>query len=495
MAQYKTPGVSIVEKNAFPDSVVEVATAVPAFVGYTASASHDGESLRNQPWRIASMAEFTACFGGAPMPGFMLEAGHAPGTPGGASCTLRQVAGHFLLYHSMQLFFQNGGGACHIVSVGDYHDTPDIGALRAGIDALLQEREVTLLAVPDAMLLALDDCHALQRHMLMHCGQQMRNRFAILDIHNGAAPLTDGPVAAFREGIGSDSLAYGAAYYPWVQATVVPLDELNFTHIRTSHWGALQDLLLQALDAGGQRQVSALFEQMAIAHSSESAQASRIAAIDHALRAMSPLYQQLLLAMHGQLNLLPPGAAMAGLYTLTDNTRGVWKAPANVGIAAVSAPAVNITQDEQEGLNVHGTGKSVNAIRSFAGQGQGTLVWGAHTLDGNSLDWRYINIRRTMIMLEQSLRLAIQAYVFEPNVASTWVTIGSMASNFLTGIWKRGGLAGASPSDAFQVEVGLGTTMTADDLLEGILRVNILVAISRPAEFIELTFQQQMQKS
>lgn len=131
MAQYKTPGVSIVEKNAFPDSVVEVATAVPAFVGYTASASHDGESLRNQPWRIASMAEFTACFGGAPMPGFMLEAGHAPGTPGGASCTLRQVAGHFLLYHSMQLFFQNGGGACHIVSVGDYHDTPDIGALRA----------------------------------------------------------------------------------------------------------------------------------------------------------------------------------------------------------------------------------------------------------------------------------------------------------------------------------------------------------------------------
>ncbi|MEG1055878.1 MAG: phage tail sheath family protein, partial [Janthinobacterium sp.] len=90
---------------------------------------------------------------------------------------------------------------------------------------------------------------------------------------------------------------------------------------------------------------------------------------------------------------------------------------------------------------------------------------------------------------------AIQAYVFEPNVANTWVTIKSMARNFLTGIWKRGGLAGATPDDAFSVAVGLNETMTADDILEGILRVTILVAISRPAEFIELTFQQQMQKS
>jgi phage tail sheath protein FI len=197
--------------------------------------------------------------------------------------------------------------------------------------------------------------------------------------------------------------------------------------------------------------------------------------------------------MHGQLNLLPPGAAMAGVYTRIDNARGVWKAPANVGLAAVSAPAVNITHEDQEDLNVSSSGKSVNAIRSF--EDEGTLVWGARTLDGNSLDWCYINVRRTMIMLEESLRLAIQAYVFEPNVASTWLTIKSMALNFLTGIWKRGGLAGATPDDAFSVHVGLGATMTADDILEGILRVTVLVAISRPDEFIELTFQQQMQKS
>jgi phage tail sheath protein FI len=85
--------------------------------------------------------------------------------------------------------------------------------------------------------------------------------------------------------------------------------------------------------------------------------------------------------------------------------------------------------------------------------------------------------------------------VFEPNTADTWVTIKSMISNFLTGIWKRGGLAGAKPEDAFSVLVGLGVTMTQQDILDGILRVTVLIALSRPAEFIEITFEQKMQAS
>jgi phage tail sheath protein FI len=159
----------------------------------------------------------------------------------------------------------------------------------------------------------------------------------------------------------------------------------------------------------------------------------------------------------------------------------------------VTAPCVNISHDDQEDLNVTAQGKSINAIRPFVGEGE--LVWGARTLDGNSLDWRYVNVRRTMIMLEESIRLASKAYVFEPNTANTWVTMRSMIENFLTGVWKQGGLAGAIPEDAFSVHVGLGETMTPVDILEGILRITVLVAVSRPAEFIEITFQQQMQKS
>ncbi len=125
----------------------------------------------------------------------------------------------------------------------------------------------------------------------------------------------------------------------------------------------------------------------------------------------------------------------------------------------------------------------------------GPLVWGARTMDGNSLDYRYINARRTMIMLQESVRLATRAYVFEPNTAGTWVSIKSMISSFLTSVWKRGGLAGAIPENAFSVHVGLGDTMTPEDILDGILRVTVLVAIVRPAEFIEITFLQQMQKT
>ena len=171
----------------------------------------------------------------------------------------------------------------------------------------------------------------------------------------------------------------------------------------------------------------------------------------------------------------------------------MWKAPANVSLNSVVSPLVPISAVQQEDLNVTPQGKSINAIRTFIGEG--SLVWGGRTLDGNSLDWRYINVRRTMIMLEESIKLAAKAMVFEPNVANTWVTIKSMISNFLNGIWKRGGLAGAVPDDAFSVHVGLGETMTPEDILEGIMRVTVLVAISRPAEFIEITFQQQMQKS
>jgi phage tail sheath protein FI len=194
--------------------------------------------------------------------------------------------------------------------------------------------------------------------------------------------------------------------------------------------------------------------------------------------------------IRNRLNLLPPAAAMAGIWCMVDNTRGVWKAPANVSLSMVIAPAINLSSEEQQQMNVDAvTGKSINAIRTFPGQG--TLVWGARTLDGNSLDWRYINVRRTMIMIEQSLRLACKAYVFEPNNTNTWVTIKTMINNFLTNLWEQGALQGAKPEDAFGVQVGLGATMTADDILNGILRVTVLVAMVRPAEFIEITFEQQ----
>ena len=499
MGQMKTPGVYIVENNAFPNSVVEVATAVPAFIGYTEKAENRGNALTNRPWRITSIAEFHQYFGFGPTRDFTRfsltkVAGAAPAAATGKPLAVRdsvpmtfrktgyliaQTRGFYLLYHSMLHFFENGGGPCYIVSVGSYKKDAGINieakALTDGLTALEQEQEPTLVVIPEAVLLPKADCDSVQQAALLHCGQTMKNRFAILDIWEGYRDRHAQPdcVAAFRDAIGNHDLGFGAAYYPWVNTTIVQDHDLSYANIDDDSLDALVDGIKQEL-AGFDMPAATLAQQSA------------------GVDTISPFFASVLGEIRQRLNVLPPSAAMAGVYTMVDNSRGVWKAPANVSLNSVVSPTVTISSEQQEALNVTAQGTSINAIRSFIGEG--TLVWGARTLDGNSLDWRYINVRRTMIMLEESIRLASKAFVFEPHVATTWVTMKSMIGNFLTGVWKRGGLAGAAPDDAFSVHVGLGETMTPEDILEGILRVTVLVAISRPAEFLEITFQQQMQK-
>ena len=212
-----------------------------------------------------------------------------------------------------------------------------------------------------------------------------------------------------------------------------------------------------------------------------------------ALLNSSFVYKQTMKGLLKSLNLLPPSAAMAGIYTMVDISRGVWKAPANVTLSYVDSTAEEIDDEQQAGLNAPMNGKAINVIRPF--RGEGIKIWGARTLDGNSLDWRYINVRRTLLFLEESVKNAARAYVFEPNDAGTWINMKCMIESFLRSVWKRGGLAGATPEDAYEVHIGLGDTMTAEDILEGIMRITVLVAVTHPAEFIEITFQQQMQKS
>ena len=507
MGAMKTPGVYIVEKNAFPSSVVEVATAVPAFIGYTEKADNKGKSLASQPWRITSMAEFMSYFGVGPAPKFSFAeaaADAAAAAPkfsmNGKEYSLTQKEGRYLLYYAMVLFFQNGGGPCYVVSVGNYGDAVDPDKLKGGVDLLVKEQEPTMVVIPEAVLLPQPDCIGVQQHMLNHCGNVMRNRVAILDISDGYRARQDpagDPVAAFRNALGVNFLDFGMAYYPWLNTTVNQTKDLAFFNLDDDGQTLFQTLLKDELNVAAVAQASPekgkLLDEIVSAVTKADAPVADKSKLHSSLVTLSPLYNTILKEMASYLNLLPPSGAMAGVYTMVDNNFGVWKAPANVSLNSVVSPAVNITHGDQEDLNVTPQGKSINAIRPFIGEG--TLIWGARTLDGNSLDWRYINVRRTMIMLEESVRLATKALVFEANVANTWVTAKSMIRNFLTSVWKKGGLAGAVPDDAFAVFVGLGETMTPEDILEGIMRVTVLVAISRPAEFIEITFQQQMQKS
>jgi hypothetical protein len=190
---------------------------------------------------------------------------------------------------------------------------------------------------------------------------------------------------------------------------------------------------------------------------------------------------------------LPPSSTLAGVYATVDSTRGVWKAPANISLRLIRRPTVALDDAAQENLNVHTTGKSVNAIRTFTGKG--ILVWGARTLAGNDNEWRYVNVRRFFNMVEESCKKASEPFVFEPNDANTWVKVRAMIENFLILQWRAGALAGAKPDHAFYVKVGLGQTMTAQDILEGRMIVEIGMAVVRPAEFIVLRFSHKMQLS
>lgn len=521
MAAMKTPGVYIVEKSAFPNSVVEVSTAVPAFIGYTEKAINGTESLKGNPWKISSMGEYQSYFGGAPTPIFTIdifknantEAKKLPVQPaskGGnvevkkeevtisASGKMIKVVTpqdgtfsislgvEYTLYYNLLLFFANGGGPCYIVSVGTYEEELNSKSFTSAFDPLKKEMEPTMIVIPEAVNLPEADCFVVQQAMLKHCGLDMKNRFAMLDVFVEKYPKSETKVdyvTKFREKIGSNQLDFGAAYYPWLNTSVLSDNDILADNI------VLDLAKIVNLFSKRSKLYNYIDEKLRVKKSSNVLDLD----VHLALKQNWPTYLLILKAIKENVNLLPPSAAMAGLYTMVDNTRGVWKAPANISINNVIKPSVNITNEEQEDMNVPLNGKAVNAVRSFIGDG--IKVWGARTLDGNSLDWRYINVRRTMIYLEESVKNAARAYVFEPNDANTWLNMKSMIDNFLRSVWKRGGLAGATPEDAYSVHVGLGQTMTSVDILEGIMRITVLVAISRPAEFIEITFQQQMQKS
>ena len=166
--------------------------------------------------------------------------------------------------------------------------------------------------------------------------------------------------------------------------------------------------------------------------------------LNDALLASFGKFKELVTKGAEALNLLPPSGAIAGVYAAVDSERGVWKAPANVSLNAVIAPAVKITAEQQKTYNVDANaGKSINIIRSFTGKG--TLVWGARTLAGNDNEWRYVSVRRFFNFAEESIKKATEQFVFEPNDANTWVRVQAMIENFLTTQWRQGALQGVKP--------------------------------------------------
>lgn len=446
MPTYKTPNVYVEEISTFPPSVAEVSTAIPTFIGTTEKAQRGSEDLTNKPTRISTLLDYETQFGGAEAAKFDVRVDSEDQITSISSADSKN-----LMYYALRLYFDNGGGSCYVVSVGNYSKAATKNDFQAGLDALEKEDEPTLILLTDAIELPSDQYYELCQAALMQCNK-LKDRFVIFDVLS-----TDTNGSDFRQNIGTESLKYGAAYYPYIQTSL----SYHYTD--------------ESVTVGTGKNSPQLGHQSIVIQK-------------------NALYHQIKSELDKQQVVLPPSAAVAGVYARVDRDRGVWKAPANVSLLSVLAPTVKINNEEQENFNIDPTaGKSINLIRSFTGKG--TLVWGARTLAGNDNEWRYIPVRRLFNLIEESLQKAIAFFIFESNNAITWLKVKSVAENYLDGLWRQGALAGTTEEQAYFVNIGLGKSMTTQDILEGRMIVEVGIAAVRPAEFIVLKFSHKLQES
>lgn len=483
-----TPGVYIQEIPTFPPSVAPVETAIPAFIGITQiTVDTNGDTLIDVPTRITSLLEYEQIFGRSSFQAFSVDVeqdyseeplqlletrvsltGTAPTDPASGD----------LMYYAIQMFYANGGGPCYIVSAATT-------AFENAIDALEEFDEPTIIVSPDAVNEA--NYSTIVDTALQQCNK-LQDRVAIIDVLD-AAPggnVTQADIDTnFRTPIISDLniVKYGAAYYPYLITNIPFLTDDSVITV-ASHTVVILDSTGTDVTATTPVAIPASVAAATLLNDAGANISQNFNSLYNAVKQYLTKYTVT----------LPPSSAVAGVYARVDNDRGVWKAPANVSIANVRAPAIKVTNDFQDGLNVDPTsGKSVNVIRTFTGRG--TLVWGARTLAGNDNEWRYVPVRRFFNFAEESIKKATARFVFEPNDKNTWTMVKTMIENFLLLQWRAGALAGEKPEHAFYVKIGLNQTMTADDINNGFMIVEIGMAVVRPAEFIILRFSHKMQES
>lgn len=461
---YKTPGVYIEEIPKLPPSIAQVETAIPAFIGYTQKAVDlRGNSLTNEPKRITSLLEYEDLFGfAAEETGLKVTVTGDINNPTSVLASIENRS-KFNMYYGLQIFFANGGGPCWIVSVGNYVDGGGLinfADLQDGLNATEKVDEVTLYVYPDAQGLdSVDNFYSLFGETMDMC-EKLKDRFAVMDIwQEPGQPDLLANIDTMRDKTPPEenTIKYGATYFP------------NLETILDYYYGG---------EGPGDANVTI-----------EGSFSGTLAELKTANNA---LYFRAQSAIRDFPLEMPPSPAIVGVYASVDNSRGVWKAPANVNVDLIIRPMMKVTDEQQESLNVDvNAGKSVNVIRSFVGRGP-AIVWGARTLAGNSNEWRYIPVRRFFNMVEESVKKATVQFVFEPNDLNTWSRVKSMIDNFLVQQWRAGALMGTTPEQAFYVKVGLNETMNEVDIWEGRMIVEIGMAVVRPAEFIILRFSHKM---
>ena len=476
-----TPGVYIQEIPVLPASIVSVPTAVPVFVGYTQMAMENiANDLLQTPFQIDNIMEYQQYFGSAyPEPGIVVNIDTSQTPPVATPSVNPATASKYNMFYAIETYFDNGGGTCYIFSLGLYNPANPVISLSDYLVSgefrpeLQKYNDITLVVCPDATNMPTgNNFYSLQSAVIAHC-VLMQNRMAVMDVYRNPGYTWQQDVAALRNADQSTTPVTGLTVQ---QPENFKFAAVYFPRIETDVQYVFQDPGVTVNLMNGSTLLSTT-------------------TLDKLKTTNSQAYYAAYNVIQNNLEmLLPASPAMVGIYASVDDASGVWTAPANVGVLDALDLEVQVSAfDQGQYLNIDPVaGLSINAIRSFPGRGA-AIVWGARTLAGNDNEWRYIPVRRFFFMVEQSIKNAIEPFVFATNDNNTWTRVKAMIGNYLTELWKQGALMGTTPKEAFYVNVGLGETMTELDLWEGSMFVQIGMSVVRPAEFIILQFMQMMQ--
>jgi uncharacterized protein len=508
LPSYLTPGVYVEEVASSSATLSAGATAVAAFVGFTAKAPSDDPSDPEgvKPRLVTNWTQFENLYGGF-------------------------VAGAVLPL-SVYGFFNNGGSLAYIVRIPNTVPATESGqlALTAGDRALgpavefttvEPNADVTVEVTPEPASADADDAAAPTYEVTITEGHDEPEVFSGVTL-GGIATAINGTSTKVKVEtlIDVDQLTADLQTIPTgsfaiepAPPTIVSVPGRAFNGSESARTGIsgltiaddvtmvmVPDLITAATKEDGSIDLNLWKSvQLAVINHCEG-QANRMAVLD-APPGMSPqqvkewrtdtaMYDSAFAALYypwievanpigtnGDSNVMvPPSGHMAGIWSRTDDTRGVWKAPANEVVRGALNVETNITKAEQGLLNPIG----INCIRPFGTQG--IRVWGARTLSSNT-DWTYINVRRLFNMIETSIMNGTQFAVFEPNDQKLWEGLKRTVGSFLRGLWRDGALFGATAEQAFFVKCDAETN-PPDSIDQGKVIVEVGIAPVKPAEFV-----------
>lgn len=456
MAKYLKPGVYSEEipSVSVSKSIENVENKV-VFIGYTEKAVDDkGTDLSHQLHTIHSLAEFENIFGFAQNEDHLELLVESSGVT--ENLSVHFIGPHSLhnLYYSVKSFFDQGADVCEIISIGPFKDLGEpliLADFTLGIGVLNSNQNALLLIIPENQNLEKSDFYHLQNAILTYC--EANKNFAFLDVPKISPPQFEDEIGDYRNHTTGAGRSFGAAFFP---------------NLVTNYPYQYDPKKLKIRYEGKTRILEKLREE----NEQQYKKYKRV--LDQYTIVISPL------------------GGVSGSIAKNDQSKGIWKIPANIPLIKIVSPEISISQQQAEQLTIDHSFLAVNAIRQF--EQNRCLIWGFRTLDYSQPENKYINQKRFTNVLLKTVTQYLSDLSSNQNTALLHKQVRTALENYLHQFFMKGAFVGQTSREAYFVRCAYNETMTAQDQEKGILIINFGVALLKPAEFFIFNLSQQMAK-